>query len=88
MQKLRTDGSSGLVTIPRAFLEKDSVLTDDGEVPDGQQVDVERLGECAYLVRVADDGTLPDPQECEVVERLAAQRILNEDAFGRQQRAD
>jgi len=87
MQKLRTDGSSGLVTIPRAFLEKDDVL-DDGEVPDEQQVDVERLGERAYLVRVADDGTLPDPQECEVVERLAAQRILNEDAYGRQQRAD
>ncbi|WP_053946694.1 hypothetical protein [Halolamina sediminis] len=87
MQKLRTDGSSGLVTIPRAFLEKDGVL-DDGEVPDEQQVDVERLGERAYLVRVAEDGSLPDPQECEVVERLAAQRILNEDAFGRQQRAD
>ena len=87
MQKLRTDGSSGLVTIPRAFLEKDHVL-DDGEVPDEQQVDVERLGERAYLVRVADDGKLPDPQECEVVERLAAQRILNEDAYGRQQRAD
>jgi len=87
MQKLRTDGSSGLVTIPRAFLEKDDVL-DDGEVPNERQVDVERLGERAYLVRVADDGMLPDPQECEVVERLAAQRILNEDAYGRQQRAD
>jgi len=44
--------------------------------------------ERAYLVRVADDGTLPDPQECEVVERSAAQRLLDEDAYGRQQRAD
>jgi len=88
MQKLRTDGSSGLVTIPRRYLNKDDVLTSDGEVPDGQQVDVERLGERAYLVRVAEDGSIPDPQECEAIERLAAQRILNEDAFGQPRSAD
>jgi len=87
MQKLRNDGRSGLVTIPRNYLEKDGVL-DEGEIPDEQQVDVERLGRRAYLVRVTDDGSLPEPHECEVVERLAAQRILNEDAYGRQQRAD
>jgi hypothetical protein len=60
MQKLRTDGSSGPVTIPRVFLEKDHVF-DECKVPDEQQVNMKRLGERAYLVRVADDGTLPAP---------------------------
>ncbi|WP_373190080.1 hypothetical protein [Halolamina sp.] len=87
MQKLRTDGSSGLVTLPRQYLQKDGVL-EDGDVPDERQVDVERLGERAYLVRVAEDGSLPDAQECEVVERLAAQRLLNENAFGQPRTAD
>ncbi|QKY20607.1 hypothetical protein B4589_009535 [Halolamina sp. CBA1230] len=87
MQKLRTDGSSGLVTIPRHYLSKDRVL-DDGDVPDEQQVDVERLGERAYLVRIPDDGSLPDPQDCEVIERLVGQRILNEDAYGQPRSAD
>jgi len=87
MQTLRTDGSSGLVTIPRLYLDKDGVLDGD-DVPDGQQVDVERLGERCYLVRVADAGTLPDVQECEAIERLVAQRLLNENAFGQPQKAD
>jgi len=88
MQTLRTDGSSGLVTIPRLYLDKDGVLTGDGDVPNEQHVDVERLGERCYLVRVADAGTLPDVQECEAVERLAAQRLLNENAFGQPRSAD
>jgi hypothetical protein len=39
-------------------------------------------------VRVADGGTLPDVQECEAVERLVAQRLLNENAFGQPRSAD
>lgn len=87
MQKLRNDGRSGLVTIPRNYLEKDDVL-EEGEVPDEQQVDVDRLGRRCYLIRITDDGSLPEAHECEAVERLVGQRLLNEDAYGRRQRAD
>ncbi len=87
MQKLRNDGGSGLVTIPKNFLERDEVLEDD-EIPDEQRVNVDRLGRRAYLVRITDDGTLPELHECEVVRRIAAERVLNQDAYGRPQRAD
>ncbi|WP_311170641.1 hypothetical protein [Halobellus ordinarius] len=77
MQKLRKDSGSGVVTIPKKYLEKDEVVS-DGEVPDGVTVDVERLGRRSYAVRISEEGDLPDLQESEVVERLAAQRLFDE----------
>jgi len=80
MQKLQDHGGSGVVTLPRDDLEKDDVLN-DGEIPDGQHLDVERMGRRTYVVRIPDDsGTLPELTECNVVERLAAQRALDLDA--------
>ncbi|WP_256288798.1 hypothetical protein [Halobellus inordinatus] len=77
MQKLRKDSGSGVVTIPKKFLEKDDVISDD-EVPEGVAVDVERLGRRSYAVRISEDGDFPDLQESEIVERLAAQRLFDE----------
>ncbi|WP_144900883.1 hypothetical protein [Halobellus captivus] len=76
MQKLRKDSGSGLVTIPKSFLKQDDVL-EDGEIPD-VQVSVERLGRRTYSVRITDEGDLPELQNSEIVERLAAQRLFNE----------
>ncbi|QCC47528.1 hypothetical protein [Halobellus limi] len=88
MQKLRDDNGSGLVTIPKNFLERDDVFDDDGEVPDEQNLTVDRLGERTYVVRLVDDGHYPDLIECEEIERLAAQRILQIDSLARDLRAD
>ena len=80
MQKLQDHGGSGVVTLPRDELQKDAVL-DDGEIPDEQHLDVERMGRRTYVVRIPeDDGELPELTECDFVKRLAAQRALDLDA--------
>lgn len=80
MNKLQDHGGSGVVTLPRDELEKDGVL-DDGEIPDDQHLDVDRMGRRTWVVRIPeDDGELPELTECEIVERLAAQRALDLDA--------
>ena len=77
MQKLQNHGGSGVVTIPRDDLEKDGLL-EEGELPDEQHLDVNRLGHRAYVVRIPEeDGDLPELAQCEVVERLAAKRALD-----------
>ncbi|MFC6757892.1 MULTISPECIES: hypothetical protein [Haloarcula] len=80
MQKLQNRDGSGVVTIPKDDLERDGLLDDDGE-PSEHHLTVDRLGERAYVVRVC-DGDVPELAECEVVRRLAAERILDEDVFG------
>lgn len=87
MQKLQNHGGSGVVTVPKSYLERDDVLV-DGELPDEQRLTVDRLGRRTYVVRLTDEGSLPDLLECEVVERLAAQRLLNQNAFGEPRCAD
>lgn len=87
MQKLRNDSGSGLVTIPKGFLEQDDVLDGD-DVPTELQLRVERLGRRAYVVRLCDDGRLPELHECEEIERLAAQRMLDENVFSQPPTAD
>ncbi|SHG77957.1 hypothetical protein [Halobaculum gomorrense] len=87
MQTLQRRSGSGLVTLPKDGLERDGVL-DDGEIPEQQNLVVDRLGRRVYLIRLVDDGIVPDAEETEVVERLAAQRLMQQDAFGRTQTAD
>jgi len=88
MQKLQDHGGSGLVTIPKGLLEIDGVL-EDGDIPDEQCVDVDRLGERTYMVRLTSGaGDLPDLQECDVVERLAAKWMLDAGALSQTPRAD
>jgi len=82
MQKLQNRSGSGLVTLPKDYLERDGLIDSDGE-PDEAHLTVDRLGERAYVVRVC-DGDVPELSECEVVRRLAAERIVDEDVSGRQ----
>lgn len=77
MQKLRDDGGSGLVTLPKRYLEKDDVL-EDGDIPDEIAVDVERLDRRTYAVRICEDGEFPDLKDAEFIERLVGQRLFSE----------
>ncbi|GGK64644.1 hypothetical protein [Haloarcula sebkhae] len=81
MQKLQNRSGSGLVTLPKDFLERDGLLDSDGE-PDEAHLTVDRLDERAYVVRVC-DGDVPELSECEAIQRLAAERIVDEDVFGK-----
>ncbi|WP_254271101.1 hypothetical protein [Haloarcula marina] len=83
MQKLQNRNGSGVVTVPKSFLDRDGLLDEDGE-PDESHLMVERLGERAYVVRVC-DGDIPELSECEEIQRIAAERMLDEDVFGRRQ---
>ncbi|GCF13240.1 hypothetical protein Harman_11750 [Haloarcula mannanilytica] len=82
MQKLQNRSGSGLVTLPKDFLERDGLLNSDGD-PDEAHLTVDRLGERAYVVRVC-DGDVPELSECEAIQRLAAERMVDEDVFGQQ----
>ncbi|KOX92814.1 hypothetical protein AMS69_10150 [Haloarcula rubripromontorii] len=83
MQKLQNRSGSGLVTLPKGFLERDGLLDESGE-PDEAHLTVDRLDERAYVVRVC-DGDVPELSECEAIQRLAAERILDEDVLGKRQ---
>lgn len=79
MQKLQNRSGSGLVTLPKDFLERDGLLDSDGE-PDEAHLTVDRLDERAYVVRVC-DGDVPELSECDVIQRLAAERIVDENVL-------
>ncbi|WP_435143745.1 hypothetical protein [Halobaculum sp. P14] len=87
MQTLQKKSGSGVVTIPKDDLERDEIL-EDGALPAEQNVVVDRLGRRVYLVRFVDDTRIPEVEDTEVVERFAAQRLMNQDAFGQSQTAD
>lgn len=72
MQTLQDKSGSGVVTIPRGDLDRDDILV-DGDVPDEQCVDVERLGRRAYVVRFPENGQLPELAESPLLQRIAAQ---------------
>ncbi len=79
MQKLRHDGGSGLVTIPKHYLNMDDVI-EDGDLREDVAVAVERLGRRCYAVRIPDGGDLCDLSETDFIERLVGQRLLNENS--------
>jgi hypothetical protein len=87
LQQLREKTGSAVVTIPKDELRADGVL-EDGEIPDQQTVDVEKLGERAFLVRIVDEGEVPAVEECDVVRRLAADIVLSREPNGLDQPAD
>jgi hypothetical protein len=76
-QKLQTSGGSARVTIPGSILAEEGWDSVD-EIPDGQRVSVERLGERCYVVKLpTDDGEVPDVEE--VAENSTAGQILTAD---------
>jgi hypothetical protein len=77
MQVLQQKNLSGVVTIPKEHLERDGVL-EDGEFPDEQNLVVDRVGRQQYLVRMVEGGDVPDLEEAEVVQRVAAKIAVSE----------
>ena len=73
MQQLYDNDGSGAVTIPKRYLEDDGLLDDEGEIPDSQPVDVDRLDRRAFVVRFPDDDGLPELAETSAIQRIAAQ---------------
>jgi len=71
-----------------AVVPVDSLLDDAGEIPDQQNPVIDRFGRRIYLVRLVDDTRIPDAEETEGVERLAAQRLMQQDAFGQPRAVD
>lgn len=76
MQTLQERSGSGLVTIPKRFLERDGLLDEDGK-PRRQSVTVDRLDEGVYAVRIC-DGDVPEVEETEKVQRLIAHAVMNQ----------
>ena len=60
---LRDYDGTPVVALDKDELEIDDVLDENGEVPDGKQVHVQRRGEGVYVVRdVTEDGIAPMPE--------------------------
>ncbi|WP_435147638.1 hypothetical protein [Halobaculum sp. P14] len=87
MQTLQNKSGSGVVTLPKSFLQRDDVL-DDGEIPNEQNLLVDRLGRRVYLVRLVDGGTIPEAEESEAVQRIVARKLMDQDALGQPRTAD
>lgn len=85
MQRLIRQETTGLVTIPHEMLERDGLLDGDGRPRKGQSMLVDRLGERCYLVRAV-DGEVPEVENYVAIERLGAQKLLQQNELG--QRAD
>ncbi|WP_210424943.1 hypothetical protein [Halorussus halobius] len=62
-RKLRDHDGTPVVALDKDELDMDGVLTEDGEVPDGKQVHLSRVGEGSYLVREVTDDGLADLSE-------------------------
>lgn len=75
MQHFPDKSRSGIVTIPKQFLDRDDVLQ-DGEIPEEHQLVVDRLGHRTYSVRLVDCGSVPELEECDMIQQLVAQQIL------------
>ena len=80
MQKLVEQDGSGMVTIPIEFLRRDGIV-ENGEFPEHQSVDVSRLDERVYAVRLPADGELPRLSESEEIQKLAAQHLVETGQF-------
>lgn len=61
-RKLRDHDGTPLVALEKGDLAVDGVIEDE-EVPDDQEMHVQRLGERGYLVRAVEDGEIPDVDE-------------------------
>ncbi|MFC7098851.1 hypothetical protein [Halobaculum marinum] len=75
LRKIGTD-SVGIVLERSDFLERDGILDDEGDLPENTTAFTERLGERTYLVRVPEDGDVPELHECAPIRRVAGQLFL------------
>lgn len=75
--KLCVRSGSGYVSLPKDDLRMDGLLDEDGDVVEGREMHVQRAGDGTFIVRVVEDGGVPELEECEVVQRAAASLFLN-----------
>ena len=59
-RKLGNHSGTPTVSLSKDELQLDGIVTDDGEIPDDQEMYVNRIGEGAYLVRAVEDGDVPE----------------------------
>lgn len=90
MQILQDLDGTGVVTIPKGYLDDDGLLTEDGDIPDGQCVDVGRLDRRTYVVRFPEEhGDLPELAETSAIRRIAAQvQFVPKSRISDRERAD
>ncbi|MFC7095690.1 hypothetical protein [Halobaculum marinum] len=81
LRKIGID-SVGIMLERSDFLERDGILDDEGELPENTTAFTERLGEQTYLVRVPEDGHVPEVHECSSIRRVAGQLLLEADYSG------
>jgi hypothetical protein len=53
---IRDRNGTPVVALDRDELAADGVLTDEGEIPDGQEAHIQRLTDGAYIVQIPGDG--------------------------------
>lgn len=75
MRRLQDNGGTAQVSLPKEKLELDALVAADGSIAD-RCLDVLRLGERCYCVRIADaEGELP------TIARSASEQITSEGAL-------
>ncbi|WP_049969071.1 hypothetical protein [Haloferax prahovense] len=76
-RKLRNHDGTPLVALDPDELAIDGILDENKEVPENQQMYVQRMGKGVYIVReVPNEGTLPPLTETPFVQALASQEAL------------
>ncbi|MDG5778251.1 hypothetical protein VB773_14900 [Haloarculaceae archaeon H-GB2-1] len=76
MRKIRQKNGSGLVTIPKEYLQMDGVLV-DGEIPECHHLVVDYLDTGVYAIRLTQDGDIPSLREAEGIRQIVADRLLD-----------
>jgi hypothetical protein len=87
IRTLRDLSGTAAVSLPKDGLLQDGLIDDDGLRETAAKV--ERAGDRTYIVRLAGDvGDLPELTETDVVQRAAAQRLLETGQLRPQPTAD
>lgn len=59
-RKLRNHEGTPLVSLDKDELRIDGVVDENGDIPDSQEMHVQRVGKGAYLVRAVNDHGIPE----------------------------
>ncbi|MFC6727593.1 hypothetical protein ACFQDG_02935 [Natronoarchaeum mannanilyticum] len=62
-RKLCDRDGTPVVSLDKDELRLDGIVGDDGEIPEDQEMYIQRVDEGAYLVRAVDGDTVPEVEE-------------------------